>query len=259
MEEIKKTEGYVALLDVLGFRELVNRDDKLSEIKKYIHTVESLFENNHKYDSLQYLLFSDNLIINTKTNSDDDFHNLVKACSSLLFDLLQLQIAVRGVVSYGSFLRSPTTRKGVILAGKPIVEADHYQHIQNWVGTILAPSVIKFYNNIKPHSTITPFNPGENRNQWLQRQPLAINIKHWGGIPFHTESSNIHSTYEGYVLVPMHADASTREAIFSSLDSTIENLEIMKSQSPDPSTQFKYTHSNDFLRFVKQSWNLMHL
>src|SRR2546426_2962066 len=142
-DSVQVVTGYVALIDVLGFREVVGRDNELIEIQKYIQTVASLLDEKEQATSLQFVLFSDNLIINTQDNTEADFQRLVVACSRISFALSRQFIAVRGAIARGRFIRSSTSAQGVVLAGRPIVEANEYQHRQNWVGIMLAPSAVR--------------------------------------------------------------------------------------------------------------------
>jgi hypothetical protein len=73
VENVQKLNGYVALVDVLGFRELVGRDDELSEVQRYIEVVAGLLDNSDDASrrELEYVLFSDNLVINTSADSSE--------------------------------------------------------------------------------------------------------------------------------------------------------------------------------------------
>lgn len=253
MEDLEKIKGFVALIDVLGFRELVGRDDDLSEVKEYIKTVVSVLEA-HSPSKLQFVLFSDNLIINTLDESVNSFKSIVLACSHLSFQLSQKRIAVRGAIAHGSFMRSQTTHQGVILAGRPIVEANYYQHAQNWVGTILTPSIVRRDDSLKHSCNILQPNHPETIEQWAERHSLAIHLQLWQQIPFHKSANFDNEYFVGYVVVPMGTDFNHPEKIDKSLADIVRQLETMKLAAPDPKSQEKYARTLSWLKSVKSMW-----
>lgn len=249
----KSLHGYVALIDVLGFRELVGRDNELVEIQKYIQTIVSLLEEKEQAGALEFVLFSDNLVINTQDDSEDNFKRLVVACSRISFSLIKQFIAVRGAISRGRFIRSRASAQGVILAGRPIVEAEEYQHRQDWVGIMLAPSAVRGREELLQQSCVTSV-PGavEGPTSWIQRNYLAMHLQRYGGIPFHPGDS----AYDGYAVVPIEREALTSPtAITASLSRTISQLEKMKSAAPDPESQAKFRAACHFLYTTTAKWN----
>jgi hypothetical protein len=74
----------VALIDVLGFRELVSRDDNLSALKEYLETIAFLLQSS-KFSQLEFVLFSDNIVINTVDQKEQSFVELVRACSQIFY------------------------------------------------------------------------------------------------------------------------------------------------------------------------------
>src|SRR5688572_10903185 len=71
MEKAESLTGFVALMDVLGFRDLVGRDDQLERVGKYAETVSSLLETTreHAPAQVEFVLFSDSVVINTRDDS----------------------------------------------------------------------------------------------------------------------------------------------------------------------------------------------
>lgn len=253
MENVERLTGFVALLDVLGFRELVSRDDDLSRVRQYIEAVATLLSPDGP-SQLQFVLFSDNLVINTRDDSVDSFRGLVQACSHLSFELAQQRVAVRGAIAHGPFMRSPTTRQGVILAGRPIVEADHYQHAQDWVGTILAPSVVRRDDGIGEACQIRQRDAAETPDGWAERRRLSFHLHHWPQIPFHKGSPFDDAYFDGYVLVPMRQGVSSPSTVQASLRDFRRQLEIMKAGAPDPASQAKYSKTLNWIGGVSSAW-----
>jgi len=254
VENVQKIEGFVALIDVLGFRALVARDYDLTEVHQYVKIVESILDNASNVSELQFVLFSDNLVVNTRDPTPESFKNLVIACSNLSFELAQKQIAIRGAIAHGQFMRSPTTRRGVILAGQPIVEADYYQHIQNWIGTILAPSVVRHEEHLMKDCLVSPPKSGETPEDWTRRVALAIHLQHWPQIPFHTTSPFKNKFFDGYVVLPMPTLVLSPKSIETSLATLKHQLETMKAVAPNPASQEKYSSTINWLSAVQIDW-----
>jgi hypothetical protein len=250
MRDLEKIRGFVAVIDVLGFREMVTRSDDLSHVKEYITTVVSLFENNQN-SKLQFVLFSDNLIVNTTDDSESSFGEILRACSGLFCELTNYQIAIRGAIAHGSFMRSETTSQGVILAGRPIIEALYYQDQQGWLGIILAPSVIRYDERIQKLSVPTATR-GESDGVWLDRNRLALRLQRWPRIPFHVTALTDEGHFDGYAVVPMRFMLAEATDTTKSLAETMANLEKMRAAAPDPRSQKKYSESLKWVASVQQ-------
>lgn len=258
IEQVENITGFVALIDVLGFRELVRRDNDLSQVRQYVETVASLLDDD-KYSQLQFVLFSDNLVINTRDEERASFSVLIRACSDIFFNLARRQVAVRGAVAHGLFMRTPNMKQGVTVAGRPIVEADHYQRSQNWVGIMLAPSVVRRDNeNLqKECETIPSQDPGETESNWLKRISLPLSLRKWEKIPFQSEESLSKGHFAGFAVLPVRPEVSSCADVVLSLDNTLKYLEIMKAVAPNPASQGKYSETAEFLRSAKDTWQLL--
>src|SRR5215470_15169194 len=143
-KDIPRTKGFVALLDVLGFKELVTRD----EHRAYMELVAELIEGRQRDEPLQYVLFSDTVVINTTKDGEAILWELSRACSALFAALLLKDIPVRGAVAYGEFDRSLEDANGTIVAGRPIVEAYQYELKQNWLGVMFCPSILRLFPDL---------------------------------------------------------------------------------------------------------------
>jgi hypothetical protein len=248
MREVDKVSGFVGLIDVLGFREMIGRDEDLSQVRQYIDTVISLFvigENARP----QFVLFSDNLILYTLDDNKDSFLELIEACSHLAFELAQKRIPVRGAIAHGPFMRSPMARQGVILAGRPIVEADYYQHSQDWVGIMLAPSVVRRDDNLLQNTMVVCPEAGDTAEEWYKRAALGVHLQRWKSIPFHSNCR-----FDGYAVVPMRRGVHTPAQIVQSLQETLQQFERMRAAAPDPNSQQKYYEGLEWLRNQEQRW-----
>jgi hypothetical protein len=255
VDEVESLVGFVALIDVLGFRELVGRDENILKVREYVNTVQDCLKDE-RYSQLQFVLFSDNLVVNTRDDKRESFIALVHACSDVLFNLARHEIAVRGGIAHGSFMRSLNMQQGVILAGRPIVEAEHYQHRQNWVGIMLTPSVVRRDNEAlqKELSAIPEPKGSEKDREWLERISLPLHLKRWEKIPFHDDTTN-GGRFDGLVVVPLRPDISSRADVIRSLNNTLQCCQRMKAVAPNPASQDKYTETMKFLQEVRDEWD----
>jgi hypothetical protein len=145
-------------------------------------------------------------------------------------------------------MRSPTAQQGVIVAGSPIVEAYRYQTYQDWVGIMLAPSVMRRHGDLHIGSSLVMPTSGESAPQWYSRSGLAVHLAWCERIPFHD------GAYEGHAIVPIRPDSHTAASIRDSLRETNEQLVRMKAVAPDPISQKKYTNSLEWLSGREAYW-----
>lgn len=255
MEDVKQKNGFVAVIDVLGFRELVGRDDRLASVREYVGTITSVLAASTGPKALQFVLFSDSLVINTIDNQSDSFELLVRACSNLLYDLAQLGVSVRGAISHGEFVRGPTTNQGVIVAGPPIVEAEFYQRQQDWVGIILAPSVIRANPDVKNQLALRGKAGSDTFEAFLRRSMLGLHLQHWPQIPFHRTSPLSNHEYDGFVIVPLPRELNSWQDVEKALTAYTTALQRMKEYAPDPVSQQKYANTLLWLGGLRASWS----
>jgi hypothetical protein len=142
---ISPLKGYVALLDVLGFSELIARESRSMELERYFDAID---EATNKMEGVEYVLFSDTIVINAPSRSPEDLLQILQACSFAMHYLLKEGLAVRGAISYGSYYRS-RSQKGVVIAGPAFIEAYHFEKAQNWVGIALAPSILREFSDLE--------------------------------------------------------------------------------------------------------------
>ena len=113
--ENQMQNGYVALLDVLGFSTLAMSDGDGGRLQKYLATLQSEMKNFSESFGVKYVAFSDTIVLTTAGESDEDLFALVMHCSGLLSRLLAHEIPIRGAIAYGRFLRVPGEGGGLWL------------------------------------------------------------------------------------------------------------------------------------------------
>ncbi len=133
-----RKQGFVALLDVLGFSERVSRSGA-SGLDGYIDTVVSLAQ---LYFGIDTILFSDTVVLYALDDTPEMYDEIVELTSALSYHLLLADVPTRGAVAYGDFARSERDSHGVVVVGRPIVEAHYFEAQLQWIGSMLAPSVL---------------------------------------------------------------------------------------------------------------------
>ncbi|MGA9364148.1 MAG: hypothetical protein WBW16_07235 [Bacteroidota bacterium] len=145
----------IAICDILGFRKLV-ADNPLNDVvqnalgffRKTLH--HSIHQDSFPEDSpsLKQLKnesrvgmawFSDTVLFYSLGDTDEDCRRVIESTAWLLFETMSFpHTRVRAAVSYGAVF---VDDENGIFVGYPIIEAYELQHLQNWSGGALAPSI----------------------------------------------------------------------------------------------------------------------
>ena len=251
MNADRKT-GYIALLDILGFSELIARETRNEELERYFDVFEGATQKG--VDSVEYVLFSDTIVINTPSNSDNSLLELIRACSYGMHYLLRAGLPVRGAISHGSYLRS-TTPKGVLIAGSAFIEAYRFEKVQNWVGILVAPSVLRFFPQFTERCAAIPnlFVDPQVRDNLAERLDWAMKVQPCHAIPWHTENILGMESLDGYAVVPTSPEW-TVNGMGPGLDSVCEYLKRQRLLAGNPQAQRKYDAPREWLQSLGRDW-----
>ena len=131
--------AYVALFDILGFSELVRRNELSIVADAYSGAKEALADilshvnalnEGFKVDvAVGYRSFSDTFLIHTSDTSEDAFLSLLAACDGLFIGAIENKLLLRGAVTRGEII----TQAGMEI-GRPIVDAYKTEQRQDWSG-----------------------------------------------------------------------------------------------------------------------------
>lgn len=251
---MQKENGYVAFLDVLGFRDMLGRDDSLTEVQNYIEGIRRAVEENGQ-KSLQLALFSDSIIVNTTADDERSFLQLIEACSRIFGFLLTSHVPLRGAISYGPFIRSRNTgADSAIVAGRPIVEAFEREQKQDWVGITLAPSVVRHLSTLKEKTTLPTNNDMPERLKALRnRLPWLLYLHRYEHVPLHTGSPEEPGNVVGYAIVPVHGDVSNPVDWLRRMSELRDAADRMIELAPDGLSQRKCERLRTFIGAVHYS------
>lgn len=251
---MKTLEGFVAFLDVLGFQDLLQRDERLKEVGDYIEAVQRAVSGGD--GALQFTLFSDSVIINTRDNQDRSAERLFEACARIFGFLLLRHLPLRGAISHGSFIRSDETGAGTIVAGRPIVEAIRTEQRQDWAGVILAPSAVRRFPDLITRTARGHGCHGlDDANALRSRLPWLLYLQQHQSVPMHTEQFGDPDCNFGYAVVPVPDGVNSPTSWQSHSSELLAAADRMRELAPDPKSQRKCRALRDFVANGQAMWN----
>ena len=146
-------QRYIAFLDILGFRELIQKTE-LSELTRRIgHIIEhaqfaeclgKIREENGtahpdtKYHAVYRFSFSDSFVLASKDDSKDSLNSIIVTTCLLAQGLFVSQMPVRGSIVIGEADFIPRTDH---MVGKGLIAAVDLKKKQDWFGIMIDPSI----------------------------------------------------------------------------------------------------------------------
>ncbi len=143
----------IAVCDILGFSELVQRRSLDSVVDKTLASVRKALSHSLLGDPypaspppmreldgnphVSVALFSDTILLYTKHNTDEAVGELLQVMGWLLFETIVDDIWIRAGIASGEAHMDPDNS---IYVGKPIIEAYRLEQSQQWAGAALAHS-----------------------------------------------------------------------------------------------------------------------
>lgn len=241
-------DGYVALIDVLGFKSLISADGSNERLSEYLNCLNESVSRDTSA-GLEVLTFSDTIVITTADGAEPSLKGMAWRCARLFSLLLAHGFPVRGAISYGSYCRVQAPG-GTFVAGRAIVDAYTFEQAQNWVGIMLAPSVMAQNPQLAQNAVLDPEKNwtvpflddlDRRKNRAATIQPCLI--------PWRNGSE-----YEGYAVLPVQ-NFDTFRSIANSLASSMAALSRMRELAPDPRSQSKYLVSISWIKRCLDKWD----
>jgi hypothetical protein len=242
-----RKSGYVALFDVLGFSDRVVRNG-LDGLDRYIETVIQVGEPFTQQRGT--ILFPDTVVVYTFDDSPNSFHDILTVSSRLLYAFIVSDVPVRGAISHGDFVRSEHDEHGTVIAGRPIIEAHHYEAQMQCIGVMLAPSVLEHVDDLPNRCYLAKAKEKPAGSQSRFAAALnALMIQPWPSIPLEAVRGET-TLYDGYVVVPIEM-VDCLDGIRNSLNGVGHKLQRMKQLAPEARSQSKYQRTIEWLNVVK--------
>ncbi len=244
---MQSIEGFVALIDVLGFSAMVQGPQGKDGLSHYLESVQEVIEPKETEGKLEFVLFSDSIVVSTRDLEAPSLAVLLRGCSRLLGALLEKEIPIRGAIAAGTFYRERSSN-GTFVAGRPIIEAYQVEQAQNWVGITLAQSTLRACRRVPdlcflPDARLSAeaLNPRINWPMLLRRNE---------SIPFHD------GTFDGFSVIPTPASGKTGQ-YQPYLGKCINALDRLKTLAPTPQAQQKYTSTARWLETIRSQWGIL--
>ena len=247
-------KGFVALLDVLGFSALVSSETGSDRLQRYLECLQNVFGMRSGVAAdVDYVVFSDSIVLTGKGDSEASLQALVQQCSKLFGAMLENEFALRGAIAYGSYLRAEG-EGGIFVAGNPIIEAYRYETAQDWVGIMLSPSVVKRMPNLASLCALRAYSTKEQLEDLKGRLDWAPFVQPSYNIPFHGTNFADTPFFHGFAVLPTNGSNKPSD-VRNSLRVSVSGLSRLKSIAPNPDAQAKYSRSSQFLENVLKCWD----
>jgi len=243
--------GYVALLDVLGFSALVGADTTGDRIRGYRTCLEQIATQS----VVEYIVFSDSIILTAKGADEASFIAIARECSHLLAALLKDGIALRGAITFGDIFRSHFAgTESIFVAGCAVVDAYQFEQNQDWVGIMVAPNALKQVRDLRGRCTVlNVWARGQGIQNLSEDLHFPAYIQPCGNIPFRSPSPLDQPGFDGFAVVATNC-ALNPAALSSSISATLEDLSWLRSIAPSPSAQQKYISTIRWLTGIQGMW-----
>ena len=245
-------EGYMGFMDVLGFSGRVLRDASLDFFPQFTSVLERTVAGI-KEAEIDCIVSSDSIVIYSMDSEEDSLLAVVKACSQLSFYLLSIDLPMRGCISCGNYTRWET-KFGAILAGRPIIDAYHYEEEQDWIGVMIAPSVAEQYPPIDDRQELVACDNAAAARQIRRNCPWPLLIQRCSAIPFHHVSELQGYLYDGYAVLPTRHTDVAPEDVIETIGISVRHLKRLKALAPEPQSQEKYATTIRWLKEVRGDW-----
>lgn len=149
--DVPKRQCFVALFDILGFKDIVETGNlkdvwrTYSDLRSSPRAVKENLQSWFKREVINIETFSDTFLIYTSdfTNKqqneiDEDFDAVLTVCDVLFHSANNNAIPIRGAITAGELI----VDKGIYI-GEPIVEAYKMEKQQDWIGCWIDEKAIK--------------------------------------------------------------------------------------------------------------------
>jgi hypothetical protein len=245
---------FVALLDVLGFSSLVAGDRDGERLNRYLGCLQGTLNTLGAVRTVEYVVFSDTIVLTTPDDSEASLLAIITQCSRVFGTMLDNDIPLRGAIAHGFCFRSDSPEGGgTFVAGRAILDAYKFEMAQDWVGIMLAPSIVQKVPDLRERCALhSPMGTPEDDQALRKKLEWAAFVQPCGNIPFHTNNPLENYGYDGFAIVPTNGNSRINELV-QDLDVKLKKLLWLKSLAPDPRAQSKYQHCYAWLYNVNAS------
>lgn len=139
---------FVAFLDIMGFKDTVARKSH-EEVYRMLHSLYAMIDKipvGHVKDKLYITMFSDSIVIFSKTDTEDEFQKLIALSNVFVYNCAQRGIPLKGGVAHG-LITVDINKK--IFFGQPLIDAFQLEEDVCYYGVVCHNSIDKYMFNMR--------------------------------------------------------------------------------------------------------------
>lgn len=143
---IKKGPKFVAMIDIMGFKDMILRNNPIEINKKLITIQETFYQSQKLYDpNIKGTFFSDTILLITNNDQNQNLYCLISTLSRIYAVASDLNIPFKGAISYGNITADFTKS---IFFGQPIIDAYEISNQLYYYGIVLDHNAQKKINDL---------------------------------------------------------------------------------------------------------------
>lgn len=148
-----KNDRFVAFLDIMGFKERLQRDgdDKVKKMLEsllptidYIETMTEYASTNTAGPAIKHIIFSDSIIVISSDKSQQAFNWIIFDTKLIIYNAIIQRIPIKGAIAFGvqtaDFVRS-------LHFGQPLIDAFDLQNQLQLYGIVLHHTCERYLND----------------------------------------------------------------------------------------------------------------
>jgi len=200
------------------------------------------------------VIFSDSIVVTTDSDSQEALQRIIEAVGEISSKLLcDLEVPVRGCITKGHFSRLVSDNGDMMIAGPAVIDAYRWEQDQNWIGSMLSPSVLRHDNNLRTRCEL--LQSAEEVTNFTDRWPWPFLLHRNWTIPFHCGDPLNEQRYDGWVIVPRPQEATPGSGLQKAWGTYTEKLEELKALAPTVEAQRKYQKTLNWLGELQRDWD----
>ena len=145
---------------------------------------------------------------------------------------------------------------GTVIAGRPIIDAHHYESRLQWIGIMLTPSVLEHRQDLTAAERRS-FGLTLQLPEGTEQAALALTqltIQPCSSVPLQDVDGQV-TAFDGFAIVPIGLnERPSLKALRDSLDKASRKLERLKQLAPEARSQAKYQRSLVWLEEVRRNF-----
>ena len=140
---------YIALFDILGFKQIVERNLLDRVVKAFASFIigtsmaRKFVTDVYEQAEISYRIFSDTILVYSEKDTKEALLNMVRFCQLMVSMMFADGILLRGAITKGDVFIS---EENGVFVGKPIVRAYLMEQDQEWVGCWIDDQCIEAIN-----------------------------------------------------------------------------------------------------------------